>query len=777
MKTVQTAMLLASAGLAALAMPAHAAAAAQQQDATETDPTEIIVTAQRREESIQDVPVAVTVVTADTLASRQIDSASEIFLAAPSVQFGGEGDFSIRGVGTLSFAPSLESSVAVAVDDVNLGRPGLGVGTFDDVARVEALSGPQGLLFGKNASSGLINIVTQRPELGKLGGNFNLEATVRDTVPGDSMGVVARGTINLPLGTSSALRINTRYSYQNPITQHIGLGAVDENLRDWGVRVKFLTQPTDNLEIYIIGEYGERSGRPGQTYRSVPSGSELVGAIVADGIKPGPDNFFYSSGAATFSNGEIGGIQGTVSYTFDNDWQLINVAAYKYSKLEGNLDTDYLRASFLDTNRASGDYNQFSNELRLSIPASSRVNGQIGLYYFQLKDKGTSQLGGLLGLPPFVLAGFPFCVNPPVVRPGPPPNCNRNNQFALGRDSISNLDSKSYAAFGQLNFDVTDALTVLAGARLTRDEITQRLTQFSLGTYGISLGAPGTFNGAVDNTNFSYKVGAQYDFTPDVMLYGFYARGYKGPAISDVSAGTTLGVIRPETNDNFEVGLKTSLFNRRLIFNLTGFLSDYDDYQIQSFDTGLQTYVLQNAASLRSKGLEAQLIARPTRGLSINAGATFLDATFKDFPGAQCYPGQAAVVPACATGRYNAAGNQLPASAKFTSTLQGLYEFPVSNDGEMFVEANWYHRSSINYSINAAPGTLIGAADFVGASIGFKQDNLRISLFCKNCFDQRVPTGIGLWAGDAANTGIQTTAQSFSENSVRNIGLSISYRY
>ncbi len=776
MRNIRTMMLMASASAAVLALPAVAREPAPvAQQTADQDIDEIIVTAQRREESIQDVPVAVTVITADALASRQIDSASEIYLAAPSVQFGGEGDFSIRGVGTLSFAPSLESSVAIAVDDVNLGRPGLGVGTFDDVARVEALSGPQGLLFGKNASSGLINIVTRRPELGKFGGTFDLEATLRDTTPGDGKGIVARGTINIPVGEKSALRVNTRYSYQNPITKNIGPGLVDENSRDWGFRVKFLSQPTDNLEIYLIGEYGERTGRPGQAYRYVTPGSELYGPILADGITPGPDNLYYSSDGRSFANSELGGLQGSISYTFANDWQLINVAAWKYSKLNANLDTDYVSQDFLNTNRASGDYTQFSNELRLSIPASSRVNGQIGLYYFQIDDNASQQLGGMLGLPPFVLAGFPFCVNPPVVVPGPPPNCSVDNDFALGRDSSVALKSKSYAAFGQLNFDLTDQLTLLAGGRITRDEVRQTVKQMQLAKYGIALGAPGTFAGEVSNTNFSWKLGGQYDITPDVMLYGFYARGYKGPALADVAStpGGPLRVVAPETNNNIEVGLKTSFLNRKLTFNLAAFQSDYDNYQSQSFNLALQTFILQNAGSLRSRGLEAQLSARPLRGLSFNAGATIVDATFRDFPGAECYPGQ----PNCPTGSFNAAGQRLPASAKFTSTVQGMYEFPVGNGYDMFVETNWYHRSSINFAVNGAPTALIGPADFVGASIGFNTDNLRLSLFCKNCFDERVPTGIGLWAGDAANTGLQTTAQSFAESSVRNIGLSISYRY
>lgn len=179
---------------------------AAQGDAVSQD-GDIVVTAQRRSESLQSVPVSVTAITADALSSRNLNDLTQISTAAPSLQIGADNTFSVRGVGTLAFAQTIDSSVAVALDDVNLGRPYLAGSLFNDVERVEVLNGPQGLLFGKNASAGLLNVVTTRPRLGEWGSITDLEFGKRatpGTSNGDAWSVIARETLNIPFGETSA---------------------------------------------------------------------------------------------------------------------------------------------------------------------------------------------------------------------------------------------------------------------------------------------------------------------------------------------------------------------------------------------------------------------------------------------------------------------------------------------------------------------------------------------------------------------------------------------
>ena len=742
-----------------------------------TDPEQsdnaIVVTAQRRNESLQDVPVSLTAVTADSLESRNIQDVRQIYLAAPSLQLSGGNDrdsaFYIRGVGTLALVPTVENSVAVAVDDINLGRANLAFGAFDDVARVEVLNGPQGLLFGKNASAGLLHIITNRPELGQFEGRIDGEVAYRDTLGHDSFGTLLRGVVNVPVGESAALRISARYGQQDSIVRSTRPENGDGDLENYGFRVKFLAEPSDNFEIYLIGEYGKRTGLPLASYRSAAPTGEIAPLLAASGIVAGQRNFVGGTDGRTDSDDEMYGIQGAATYTFSNDWQLISVFGYKHLDTFGLLDTDRTTTDSLSLSLADDTYSQFSGEVRLALPAENRVNGQIGLYYYKSEADMQRNLGGLQGRGANAVR-FPFCAGavPPF---GAPPLCPRSNDFVNGRDVASQYENESLAAFGQLNFDLTDDLTLIGGLRVTRDNVSIQNVQQNL-NYFINLADRGTFSESVTNTNVSYKIGAQYDITPDIMVYGYYATGYKGPGFNDVFAAGVTALVNDETTDSFELGIKSSWLDGALVANISAFHQKFSDYQAQAFNVDRQTFELQNAAELKSQGIEAQLIVRPAQGLTLNANATILDATFASFPGAQCAPGQLD----CPTGRFDASGLRLPGSAKFSSTVQARYDFPLSEALDGFVEANWYHRSPINFELVAQPTTQIDTVDQFGASLGFETDNIRFSLFCRNCFDQVRPTLVRFWAGDARNR-LPTGFQTFDVNSVRNIGLSASYRF
>lgn len=365
-------------------------AVAQEAPAEASDPTEIVVTAQKRSESAQKVPVSLTVLSGDALASRHLNSIDQITLAAPSLQLGSDNTFAIRGVGTLAFSVNLNSSVAISYDEVNLGKAGLVGNLFNDLARVEVLNGPQGLLFGKNATSGLLNVVTAKPKLGEAGMSFDAEYDNRDSLPTKSHGVFARAMVNLPVTSNSALRLNFLYDYQQPITQYVGGGAkrMDVNTRNFGIRGKYLIQPSDSFEAYFIGEYAEQHGIAGyfdRTYRAVGSDSTNTPHIAADGVVAGVNNLKFAADGSDFRNSEIGGAQANLTYKFGNGMQLTNIAAWKYYKSESQFDTDFTRDNGASLNHQASKYDQFSNELRLSTPANQPFFGQVGLFYMHSK--------------------------------------------------------------------------------------------------------------------------------------------------------------------------------------------------------------------------------------------------------------------------------------------------------------------------------------------------------------------------------------------------------
>ncbi|WP_242526543.1 TonB-dependent receptor [Novosphingobium sp. KA1] len=735
--------------------------------------------AQRRAENIQNVPLSVTAVSADTLKARGVNDLAQLAVAAPSLQVGKDANYSVRGIGTLAFSTTLDTSVATAIDDVNLGKPLLSVVPFYDVAQVEVLNGPQGLLFGKNASAGLLNITTVRPKIGEFGASFDAEGTSRERPGSNAQGLIARANINIPVTSNSALRLNALYNYQQPVTRFVGPRApgTDLDLRQYAFRAKYLWEPTSSTSIYLIGDYARSTGVAGQfdyTYRSLAEGSVNTDPLASVGITAGTHNFYVAGNAPYFRNLSSGGVQGTISHTFDNDITISNIAAWKFYKLNQQLDGDNTPVNGVDINRNRTNFNQYSDELRLTLPTQNRLTGQLGLFYYQSKTKTDAQIAGNNYFPDFLLPTYPFCVGATVTAGGPP-NCAVSNDAFLGLDKNYVLDSKSYAAFGQLSYEIVDGLKLIAGGRVTHDEISIDLDQ-NVNPYFVVLGVPAHYDQSYSNTNFSWKVGPQFQATRDIMLYANYGQGYKGPGFNDngATADADLTVL-PETTNSFEAGVKSQFFDRRLTFNLSVFHTKFKNYQAQSFDNDLRSFVIENAASLTSKGVEVTVNASPFEGFSIGGSMTFLDTKFDDFAGAECYPGQADA--SCAVdGTFNAGGLRAPLAPKFTASAQASYEHKLNDSLSLVLDANLYHRSSVYFLSNHAPGSYGQGIDILGGSVGIKGDHWRASIFCKNCTNKVYPVSVSLEATDQHNA-LATYTQLFSFDSVRTIGLRFGYDF
>lgn len=770
--------ILAGISLAAMSGGMTAAAHAQTAPAaTASEGTaEIIVTAQRRPERLQNVPVSVTAVSSDALKTRGLNDLTQMTLAAPSLQSGADNNFSVRGVGTSSFSNSIESSVAFAQDEVNLTNPGL-IYSFFDLAQVEVLNGPQGLLFGRNASAGLVNVSSARPELGKTRGQFDLELDRRPTAAHDSGGIVARGAVNLPLSQTVALRLSGFNDYQTPLVNFSGplnAGVRNElDLRRFGLRASLLFKPDEVFSLYVTGDIGKDRGALGlfdTTFRALGTGSVNAAPLAANGITASPGNLTLAGNAGYYRDLDRNGVQAKASYLLENGVEISNIAAWKGFTRRQQLDTDGTSLNGADINANSNSFNQYSNELRVALPGDNRLSGQAGVYAFHSILKESSQIAGNNYLPSFLLPSYPFCVGVTAVAGALPPTCSTSNAYFLGTDHRVRQTNDSLAAFGQVTYKATDAFQLIGGARVTRDVLHIDLVQ-NQQPYFVDFGVvePGR-NERTTNTNFSYKLGAQYNLTRDIMGYATYGRGYKGPGFNNSSVSTTASLaIKPETNENVEIGLKTSWFKRRLIVNVSAFNSKFSNYQVQSFDLTTTSFVTQNAASVKSRGAEVMVTARPMRALTVNANATFLDSKFGNFPSAQCYPGQG-----CTT--YNASGRTTPLAPKFTGTLDVNYDFNLDRAVRPFIAANFYHRASMNYTVQPYAGTVYGQANILGGSIGVRADNWRASVFCKNCTDQRVPGSLGLDSGDG-NAGVATVTQRYGQNSFRTIGLQLGFNF
>jgi iron complex outermembrane receptor protein len=356
--------------------------------------------------------------------------------------------------------------------------------------------------------------------------------------------------------------------------------------------LKYLLRPDDHWNVLVEADYVQESG-PGNSVidrRFDAPGGFIAGLDQQAGITASPTNLQLAANGPTFNNFTVGGTQANVSYSFDNGMSLTDVVAYRSYTDSSNGDFDFLPESVWDITAVQRDYTQFSNELRLASAAGSRLEYQVGTYYLHLKAlASTQQALNLQGLLP------------------PAPEGITN----LGSDFRPQSWNTSVAAFGQAAFHITDQLRLRGGVRETYDDV-RFSDDFLAQGHGYVFAAPlyplVPFDNRTYNTNFSYRGGVEYDIQPDIMAYVTYARGYKGPTFDQLNGH----LVNPEIPNDLELGLKATLFDRRLSLNVAVFDEKFHQFQAQAQEPGGATgFETLNAGDLTSRGVEAEFRAWP----------------------------------------------------------------------------------------------------------------------------------------------------------------------
>lgn len=741
---------------------------------------EIIVTAERREENLQDVPVSVTAVSGDALSQRVINELTQLTLAAPTLQVGQDNNFAVRGIGSLVFAETIDPSVALMMDGVNYGRNSMAFIPFIDVDSVQVLNGPQGLLFGKNASAGLVNITTRRPDPEAISGDLSAQFLSRNSTPNDANGMIVRGTLNVPTGENSAFRFNGFYSDQDSIIENVFPNPsdirVDLDQKRVGFKAKYLYEDGP-WSVYLIGDYNENTGtggRFGRTFRLVGEGSELEPIMAADAIVPGPENLTNNSDGQMYRDEETGGLVSTIGYELDNGVNLVNITGWRFFDSDQNLHNDFHAGRDIIDNPNTNDLTQFSNELRFVLPETDAYSGQFGLYYFNLSSEIYDSLE-VGGPPPFIAVGFPFCVGAEPM-PGPPPACNVSNDAFLGSDGETELDIESIAAFGQFDFFLTDRFTATVGARVTQDEVETSVLQTQR-NYFVNIGGPrGLFQDSIDNTNVSWRLAGKYDLSDQAMVFASVGQGYKAPGFNteNLDDPNIPFAVKDEISTTFEVGYRSQWLDNRAIFNLTAFYTEFDNYQAQSFNIDAQAFIIQNAATVTSQGAEVQLRALLSDTFSLNWELALLDSTFDEFSAASCTPDAASCGPGDSF--FDASGFTTPLAPDLTSSLQAIYEKPLTASIDLNLEGSVYYRSEMAFGIGS-PLLEVGSLTSLNLSAGITtQNGFRVMAFCRNCTDEKVPSSISFDPGENA-AGFASTQQTWGLDSVRAIGIELSQRF
>jgi len=685
---------------------------------------EIVVTATRRTQRLQDVPVAVTAVSGETLEKSNFREVSDLQYLAPNVTFSSTnpvangGGYQIRGVGTQTYDSGVEQTVGLVVDGVVIGLPrDPGATGFADVERVEVLRGPQGTLFGKNASAGVIQIISRNPRLDEVSGDLSLSYGERNEQ-------IARGVVNVPLGSTVAARISSFYTAQDGAIPYVNHGGHVGDRENKGVRGKLLWQPNDDLSVVLAADYQEGFARDSPILKSLGVNPNYNALFAGYAVQPGENTFLaYDDGDWT-ANTTVKGVSLQADYSL-GDFTLTSITAYRTSEMTQLSDIDHAPLDIFNFSDGALDSNQFTQEFRLTSPSGERLEYVAGLYYFKTEVSGwTTQKGDFLKF----VTGIP--VYPPAVLYG---------------ERIQRSETESYAAYGQATYALNDQFKLIGGLRYTNDTTSGSLQVNPVPGY-LSYGTLLPYDGEVDADNVSGRVGLQYEPSRNLMLYATYSTGYKGPAIDSLN-----GVVKrvsPETVESYEAGVKSTLFDGRMVLNGSIYTADYTDFQAQALDLTSATprLGLTNAGLMRTRGVELETTIRLAPGLTVGGSASYSDATFKDYTG-PCYTGQP-ISSTVGQGCYlapgttdtfvaNYAGERLANAPEWSYNLNASYVRPVGAGLQIDASANWAWRDQ-TYALTADPQSIIDAYGMLNVNVGFGREDgaWRLSLYARNLLDQ-----------------------------------------
>lgn len=728
----------------------------------------IIVTAQRREERLQDVPISIGVVAASDLDASNYTTIADIQFLMPGVNYNSNfgGGFNVRGVGTQSLLITAEQSVALVIDNVVQGLPevsfaGPSYQTLSDIDRIEVLKGPQGTLFGKNSSAGVIHIVTKNPQLG--------ETTIDTEMSyGTDSEVEASATVNLPIGDQAALRVNGVFQQRDGFVENRFTGEDIWAYERYGVRAKLLAEPTPELSLLLTGEYRrlEDDANGQWTLRNCGSGFlgfSPCGELAPYGVVAGPKNLAGAWEGDNFTRQTSKSM--SLEATLDTSIGTItSISAYRYLRQPIAVDTDNTPTAVYSYNQNTSGGKQFTQEIRLNGD-SGIFNYTAGAYYYNAKP---FQIGTNAGTLTFLPDSSPIILSTTAIGP------NAGTGYSVNAEA----NIKSWAVFGQLEAEVLPSLTLIAGGRYTNDDVEQTISYFDVPficATGFAFGgpchptptppAPDTVSTSADK--FTYKLTAQYYVTPDINIYATYARGYKGPMIS-YPRDQPQELVRPETSESWEVGVKSVLLDNTLAVNLALFKSTYDDFQGQQ-RVGMAPvfyYTTTNAGGLQTKGVEFDATWTPVPGLQLATSVAHTPTKFTEFA-VQCFDlytnpatpvGECDYVqpglPAGSPPQFNASGYPLIYSPEWTYTFRGDYSVPVGGGKTIDFHADWNHRSS-TYGVVADPNSINEGYGLLNGQISYgpEDGSWRISIFSRNILDKHFVAGIFRTPFDAGTYG------------------------
>jgi len=724
---------LASASVAALgtAMPAFAqstagpAAPVDAPEEVDAGPQleEIIVTARKRSESLQNVPIAVTAFGGAALREAQITDLSALAGRTPSFTFQAQGSLEqeafIRGVGTVRLtSASADPSIGLFVNEVYIGRRGSATPPIFDVERVEVLRGPQGTIFGKNVVGGAVSIITATPKF-DFGASGYVSAGNYGTIQSEA-------NVTGALSDTAAARLSFQQLRHDGYSRNIVNGQELDNAEGYAGRASLLVNASDRLTLNFIADASHDEGG-GQARHAVDDPTRAgIGPITTGQISKDPR--VTETPYLQYNRRNTYGFTARADYDLGAA-KLTYLAALRLGKSGQRFSQAGAGAppSFTDSVLTQSEkYSGITQELRLASDKSGPFNWLVGLYYLREDTRRKS----------FNLARSALPDGPGGTRD----SLDGENVFA------NSGVTSNYAAFGELEYEILPGFTASAGARYTIDhkEMNANARIISLGLAGDLLSpAPlrTPYNVDVKKTwkEATPRFALEWKATSSILLYASAAKGFKGGGwqAATPDAATASRPFDPETAWNYELGFKSDLFDRRVRLNLAAFRLDFSNLQVEQLDDVLLTTVVTNAASAKIQGIEGELSVAVTDGLSISGSGSVLDAKYKNYTD----PRRNIVY----------TGNKLARTADYQYSIAADYKLPVGDRYAIRAHADYTYQDKFFYgpeNLNFEPG--YGLLD---ARIGFGRADERwaVTLWAKNLTNKLYRTSVIPFLGDEAS--------------------------
>ncbi len=688
---------------------------------------EVLVTAQKRSQLLQDIPVAISAFSRERLQSAGIDDSRSLQLVTPSLVFNNRGPIAqpfIRGIGTTLSLLGLEPSVATYVDDQYYPRPVGNMLEFPDVARVEVLKGPQGTLYGRNTSGGAIRIVTRDPGDAPAG-SFKLTAGNYDYL---KLSAYVEGPLNESLRANVSVMSATRDGFADQ--REPGMDDLD-NLNVQTYRSKWVWQPSTSLTTKLSLDYTRRNDTAGSETIDITADKTIIGSVLPFSIGnayaealggPVPPQPFGDVVPTGKAQDEI-----RSGVDRDNELRMFNVqfrvdlevdaltfaAITTYQDAESQINTADFDASSLALSdiydREQND--TFSQELRVASTAGTGLEWMAGLFYFQSEGEFQVEIDGS----DFVVTGFQKLTSPQ-----------------------SRLDTKAWALFAEASYDFSERWSGTVGGR------------FSVEEKDIEADAtPTGISDSEDWNQFTPKAVLAYDWSLG-MAYLSYARGFKsGGYAYPYIQGISDAPVEPEVLDMLELGAKMELLDNTLRLNGALYWYDYEDLQVNrnaSLLPGVGPVIpVENAGGAEVFGAELDLAWRASEQLQLMAGLNLLDSEYTDYDATpsvyntNIFPGPVVVaVP------YSAEGDELIRAPTVSGYVSLAYEFPLASGASLPLDITWSYRGE--YDFDLTPGDASNRIDeftsrahnIVSARLGYDgaNGNLKVAMWVKNLTDE-----------------------------------------